>query len=145
MPTTTDMIQSKENSTHQKSQNSDRTKNMSERFQQKMQKSTGVTSPSKNKETRNAKRRRWAKKNLAPKVASKPVVQKPVKEYVSACCNVPATKPRCGEKFMAQDPDSGKMAESRKGLGTWRCGECKKPTKVTPRKPQEGTDVAPIN
>lgn len=40
---------------------------------------------------------------------------------------------------MASDPDSGKMVEQRKGLGTWRCTGCGKAAKVTPRKPQEET------
>lgn len=86
------------------------------------------------KQSRNEKRRRWAKKH---KVAPKPVVKRgPVKEYVSACCSLPAIKPVAGEKFTARDPETGKMAEQRRGLGKFRCTGCKKIAKVTPRKPE---------
>jgi hypothetical protein len=84
-------------------------------------------------ETREAKRKRWAKK---AKPVTRPVVKKgPVHEYISKCCGLPANKPRCGERFSAQDPDSGKMKDQTKGLGHWRCSGCKKVCKVTPRKP----------
>jgi hypothetical protein len=82
--------------------------------------------------SRDQKRKRWAKK-------SKPI-PKPVKaavlEYISKCCNVPARKPRAGTKETVKDPDTGKFVDQPKGLGHWRCGQCNKPCKVTPRKPE---------
>lgn len=86
------------------------------------------------KQTRNEKRRRWAKKH---KVAAKPVVKRgPTKEYVTKCCSALGRKPAAGEKSMAKDPESGKTVSTPKGLGKWRCSQCGKPAKVTPRKPQ---------
>lgn len=94
------------------------------------------------KENRNAKRARWAKKS---KPVVKPVAPRkgPEKEYISACCSVPARKPRAGQKESSKDPESGKLKTIPKGLGHWRCGGCGKATKVTPRKPQ-GTEVVTV-
>lgn len=87
-----------------------------------------------NGESRNAKRARWAKKN---KPVAKPLFKRgPEKEYISACCSVPARKPRAGEKMAEKDPESGRTKDKAKGLGHWRCGQCGKPCKVTPRKPE---------
>jgi hypothetical protein len=97
---------------------------------------TGSTSNSSSQtgsQSRNEKRKRWAKKN---RPAAKPVVRRgPVKEYISACCSLPATKPATAEKQMGKDPESGKLKEQRKGLGHWCCSGCGKPAKVTPRTP----------
>lgn len=85
------------------------------------------------KQTRDEKRKRWAKRH---KVVTKPVVKRgPVKEYITACCSLPGIKPRAAQKDMAKDPESGKMKETVKGLGHWRCSGCGKLAKVTPRKP----------
>lgn len=85
------------------------------------------------KQTRDEKRKRWAKKH---KVAAKPVVVRgPVKEYITACCSLPGRKPRAAQKEMAKDPESGKMKETVKGLGHWRCSGCGKLAKVTSCKP----------
>jgi hypothetical protein len=84
-------------------------------------------------ETRNAKRARWAKK--AKPVAKSSVQRVPVKEYISACCSLPAVKPRAGTKEVAKDPESGKMKDKSKGLGHWRCSGCRKIAKVRPQSP----------
>src|ERR1035441_1646821 len=85
-------------------------------------------------ETRNSKRARWAKK---AKPVAKPIVRKgPEREYISACCSVPARKPRAGMKEPVKDPESGKTKDKPKGLGHWRCTACGKVAKVTPRKPE---------
>jgi hypothetical protein len=91
------------------------------------------------KESRNAKRRRWAKNNR-PKVAPK-VISAPTLEYVSACCSVPARKPKAGQKEVAKDPETGKIVNQPKGLGHWTCTGCNKKCKVTPGKPQPKTEV----
>jgi hypothetical protein len=79
-------------------------------------------------DTRNAKRARWAKK---AKPVAKPIVKKgPVKEYVSKCCSLPATKPAAGLMESVKDAESGKMKEQAKGLGHWRCSGCHKVCKV---------------
>ena len=93
-------------------------------------------------ETRNSKRARWAKK---AKPVAKPIVRKgPEKEYISACCSVPARKPRAGMKETVKDPESGKTKDKPKGLGHWRCTACGKVAKVTPRKPESKPEVHPI-
>ena len=67
----------------------------------------------------------------------KSVVHKgPVFEYISECCGVPARKPRAGAKEAEKDSESGRMKDKVKGLGHWRCGQCGKVCKVTPRKPE---------
>lgn len=87
-----------------------------------------------NNESRNAKRARWAKRS---KPVAKPSVKRgPEKEYISACCSVPARKPKAGAKEVAKDAETGKMKDKAKGLGHWRCGQCGKACKVTPRKPE---------
>ena len=92
------------------------------------------SAPKKNEATRDEKRARWAKKS---KPVAKPVVRRdPEKEYISACCSVPARKPKAGERVSTKAPDSGKMKEVPRGLGHWRCTGCGKVAKVTPRKPQ---------
>lgn len=86
-----------------------------------------------NEPSRNQKRARWAKQS---KPVAKPAVKRgPEKEYISACCSAPATKPPCGQKESVKDPDSGKMKDKPKGLGHFRCSQCRKVAKVTPRKP----------
>ena len=106
-------------------------------------KSSG-SAQSPNQQTREEKRKRWAKKNrpVAKKPAAAP--RGPVNEYISACCSVPARKPKAGAKEVQKDPESGKMKEKSKGLGHWRCGQCGKSTKVTPRKPEPKTLVTNI-
>lgn len=85
--------------------------------------------------TRNEKRARWAKKAV-PK--QKPVAPRRENafEYISACCSLPARKPKAGQKEAVKDPESGKVKDKPKGLGKWRCSGCGKVSKVTPRKPQ---------
>ena len=92
-------------------------------------------------ETRNEKRARWAKK---AKPVAKPVLQRgPVHEYISACCTAPATKPPCGTKVASIDPETGKPAKKDKttGLGHFRCSQCRKACKVTPRKSVKAVEV----
>lgn len=84
--------------------------------------------------TRKEKRRRWAKKS---KPVAKAVAPKPnVKEYVCVCHGEAARKPKAGQKEVAKDPESGKLKDTTKGLGHWRCSVTNKGTKVTPRAPQ---------
>jgi hypothetical protein len=54
------------------------------------------------------------------------------------CCSAPATKPPCGTKVVNIDPETGKPAKKDKatGLGHFRCSQCHKSAKVTPRKPE---------
>jgi len=97
-------------------------------------KSSASSAQKPQQETRNAKRARWAKKSKP--VAKAPVNRGPVREYISVCCNVGATKPRAGAKEAAKDPETGKVKDKSKGLGHWRCTGCRKACKVTPRKPE---------
>lgn len=106
----------------------------------KQQKATQPTSP--NKQTRNEKRKRWAKKH---KPTPKPVVKLgPVNEYVTKCCGALGRKPNAGEKAMDKNPESGKLEKSSKGLGKWRCTVCGKSAKVSPRKPVEVKNETPV-
>jgi hypothetical protein len=57
----------------------------------------------------------------------------PVFAYVSACCNAVAEKPACERDL--DDKKSHKFSEAT--LGSWRCGRCKKPTKVTRHKREQ--------
>ena len=58
--------------------------------------------------------------------------------YTSLCCQVAATKPAC-VKPHAQTKPKGKKGKGRgeqkapelATLGSWRCGQCGKPCKVT--------------
>ena len=87
-----------------------------------------------NGQSRNAKRARWAKKS---KPVAKPIARREnTYEYISACCSLPARKPRAGEKEMQKNAETGKFKEQPKGLGHWRCTGCGKVAKVSPRKPQ---------
>jgi len=79
--------------------------------------------------------KRNANKRNSP-VAAKSV---PVKEYISACCSVPARKPA----LVKQSTDK-KSKEIPKGLGKWRCGACGKRCSVTPRKPEPKTETVPV-
>ena len=98
------------------------------------QKSSGGAAQKPVNESRDQKRKRWAKQN---KPKQKPVTPKAdAKEYISACCSVPARKPRAGAKEAVKDADSGKTKDKAKGLGHWRCSGCSKACKVTPRKPE---------
>jgi hypothetical protein len=109
-----------------------------------------VTKPSsqqKPKQSRDEKRRKWAKKS---RPAVKPsLLAIPSRIYTSACCQAPATKPKAGQTEMAKDAESGKVKKGSKGLGHWRCSACHKATKVTVSKavPKEvllgKTDVTP--
>ena len=105
---------------------------------------TGGTSPSmrstrdsktspKPQQNREQKRKNWAKRS---KPVAKPVaLALPAREYISACCNAPAHKPKAGQKEVAKDAETGKMKSGSKGLGHWRCG-CGKACKVTVGKPE---------
>ena len=106
---------------------------------------TGGTSPSmrstrdsktspKPQQNREQKRKNWAKRS---KPVAKPVaLALPAREYISACCNAPAHKPKAGQKEVAKDAETGKMKSGSKGLGHWRCGACGKACKVTVGKPE---------
>jgi hypothetical protein len=85
------------------------------------------------KESRDAKRKRWAKR--AKPVAKPVALRLPVNEYISVCCNAPSRKPVAGQRESVKDPDSGKMKSQAKGLGKWRCTGCGKVAKVRPQKP----------
>ena len=88
----------------------------------------------KNVQTRNEKRARWAKRN---RPVPKPVIKRgPIHEYACTCHGEPATKPSAGMKEVVKDHDSGKMKDTTKGLGKWRCSVTRKVCKVTVRKPQ---------
>lgn len=128
------MANTQSNSTNSKPHN----QKQSGRFQQKTQKRTNGTSNTTGtngpRQTRNEKRRRWAKNH---RVAPKPVIKRgPVKVYVSVCCKLPANKPPAGEKYTAKDPETNKMSEMRRGLGHFRCSGCGKGCKVTVHKPE---------
>ncbi len=105
-----------------------------------VKKSSGSAQQKPSEGTRNEKRARWAKKAV-PK--QKPVAPRRENafEYISACCSLPARKPKAGQKEAVKDPESGKVKDKPKGLGKWRCSGCGKVSKVTPRKPQPKTDV----
>ena len=91
-------------------------------------------SSGKNGSSRNEKRARWAKRN---RPVPKPVVKRgPAHEYPCVCHGEPATKPSAGMKEVVKDHDSGKMKDTTKGLGKWRCSVTRKVCKVTVRKPQ---------
>ena len=94
-----------------------------------------------NGQSRNEKRARWAKRS---RPVAKPTVRTgPTFEYISACCSLPASKPRCGAKTPTKDPETGKMKDQVKGLGHFRCSGCRKVCKVTPQKPQTLPVVIP--
>ena len=93
-----------------------------------------------NGQSRNEKRARWAKRS---KPVAKPTVRTgPTFEYISACCSLPASKPRCGAKTPTKDPETGKMKDQVKGLGHFRCSGCRKVCKVTPQKPAPKGSIA---
>jgi len=108
---------------------------------------TTKNSSGKNASSRDEKRKRWAKNN---KPKAKPVTPKPnAKEYISACCNVPARKPAAGQKTAVRNPETGKTKSEPKGLGKWRCGQCGKTCKVSaqksaPREAKNSAEIAPI-
>jgi len=96
--------------------------------------SSTVKSNPRPKRSRDEKRKQWAKNN---KPKAKPSVKPPnAKEYISACCSVPARKPAAGTKETYKDAESGKMKTAPKGLGKWRCGQCGKTCKVSAQRPQ---------
>lgn len=109
-------------------------------FSPRTQKPFAGTSPSvAGKQSRQEKRRRWAKKQ---KPLAKPVTPRgPEKEYLCTCHNEPARKPKAAQKEISKDPESGKMKEITKGLGHWHCATTGKSTKVTPRKAEPKTAV----
>jgi hypothetical protein len=128
----------------QKTNSKHHSKQQNVRFQQKTKKPThgtsATTASNGPKTSRDEKRRRWAKKHrVAPKLVVK---RDPAKEYISACCSLPARKPTAGEKYTAKDPETGKMATMNRGLGKWRCSGCSKVCKVSARKPE--TKEVPI-
>ena len=91
-------------------------------------------SAQKPQQNREQKRKNWAKRS---KPVAKPVaLALPAREYISACCNAPAHKPKAGQKEVAKDAETGKMKSGSKGLGHWRCGACGKACKVTVGKPE---------
>jgi hypothetical protein len=94
-----------------------------------------VTKPSsqqKPKQSRDEKRRKWAKKS---RPAVKPsLLAIPSRIYTSACCQAPATKPKAGAQEMQRDPESGKSKSQSKGLGKWRCSQCGKTCIVSCKK-----------
>jgi hypothetical protein len=45
---------------------------------------------------------------------------------------------------MMKDPESGKMKDKSKGLGHFRCTQCRKVAKVTPRKPEPTKGVLSV-
>jgi hypothetical protein len=53
--------------------------------------------------------------------------------YTSVCCDKPAKKDPCVRS--KEDKKENKMSEC--ALGTWRCGQCEKKTKVRRTKPQK--------
>jgi hypothetical protein len=64
--------------------------------------------------------------------------------YTSTCCDEQATKPACVKPRAQQSPKKGKGKQREKAsefatLGSWRCGQCGKPCKVSvmPRPPKE--------
>jgi len=87
-----------------------------------------------NGSSRNEKRARWAKRS---KPVAKPAAprRENVYEYISACCSLPARKPRAGMKESVKNAETGKFKDEPKGLGKWRCTGCGKAARVTPRKP----------
>lgn len=85
------------------------------------------------------------KHNLPPKAAKKPYVKRgPVFEYVSVCCGVRALKPRAAQKVQVTDPETKKPKTEIKGLGHWRCPNCRKACKVTRRKPEPKPETVPV-
>jgi hypothetical protein len=75
--------------------------------------------------------------------------------YTSTCCGTQATKPPCVKaRAVGKQPKKGKgrgkmFGEQQKApefatLGSWRCGSCGKPCKVTvsPRPPKEVKEAA---
>jgi len=122
------------------SQASQPSKNFTKQQQKPKQNSHGNSSANtrptsgKNGSSRNEKRARWAKRN---RPVPKPIVKRgPIHEYPCVCHGEPATKPSAGMKEVVKDHDSGKMKDTTKGLGKWRCSVTRKVCKVTVRKPQ---------
>ena len=96
---------------------------------------SGTPNPGK-KQSRNEKRKRWAKKNGAKAKPQSVRSAPPIFEYVSTCCSLLARKPRAGQKEMVKDAETGRTEIQTKGLGHWRCSGCGKSTTVSRRKPQ---------
>lgn len=61
------------------------------------------------------------------------------------CHGEVARKPKAGQKEVAKDPESGKMKDTTKGLGHWRCSVTNKGAKVTPRTPELKTKGNTVN
>ena len=74
---------------------------------------------------------------------AKPSVKRePVNLYLSTCCSVRATKPPAGQAVTKVDPEGTKKPKKEtKGLGSWRCPQCKKSCSVTQSKPQPAVQV----
>lgn len=79
-----------------------------------------------------------------PKLRTPKISREPVYEYASVCCGVRALKPRAAGKTQVTDPETKKPKTEIKGLGHWRCPNCKKNCKVTRRKPEPKPDTVPI-
>jgi hypothetical protein len=94
--------------------------------------------PNTNKSRKN--RARYDRKKRNKRAGKQGVAQRkpvgPVKQYLSACCSLPAIKPRCGQLEAVINPETKKSKEMPKGLGHWRCTGCRKATKVTPQVPK---------
>lgn len=99
-----------------------------------MNRQQGNSAQKPNGSSRNEKRARWAKRS---KPVARPAAtrRENVYEYISACCLLPARKPRAGMKESIKNTETGKFKDEPKGLGKWRCTGCGKAAKVTPRKP----------
>ena len=94
---------------------------------------TSTSRDQKPQQSREQKRKNWAKRS---KPVAKPSVRvAPAKVYTSACCQAPATKPKAGQKEVAKDAETGKMKSGSKGLGKWRCSACSKVCRVAVHKP----------
>lgn len=60
------------------------------------------------------------------------------------CHGEVARKPKAGQKEVAKDPESGKLKDTTKGLGHWRCSVTNKGAKVSPRAPQPKVVVVSV-
>lgn len=72
----------------------------------------------------------------APVVVAEKVIT-PAFLYISECCNVPGKK----EPLAHSDKDKAEKKFSENHKGSWRCGKCNKPTKVSRVKNTEGVQI----
>lgn len=102
---------------------------------------SGSQTPSDGMKRKRLRSRRNKKRNTQPsshhqkKVAKKPAAppRPPKYEYVSKCCGALGRKPAAGKLVENISPESKRTEKVRKGLGHWRCSNCGKSCKVTPR------------